>query len=125
MQNKTITRTLLLSAAFIFSISIQAQDKKAKALLDQVSAKVKSYSSITIDFKYDSNTDTYYEKVIKINYLKSGWRFDESDLSYEFHKKIPKIENVKIRGEVVNQVKKSALDVKLKDNKGSKNKFGN
>ena len=37
----------------------------------------------------------------------------------------PKIENVNIRGEVVNQVKKSALDVKLKDNKGSKNKFGN
>ena len=63
--------------------------------------------------------------MIKINYVKSGWRFDESDLSYEFHKKIPKIENVKIRGEVVNQVKKSALDVKLKDNKGSKNKFGN
>jgi site-specific DNA recombinase len=80
---------------------------------------------ITIDFKYDSNTDIYYEKVIKINYVKSGWRFDESDLSYEFHKKIPKIENAKITGEVVNQVKKSALEVRLKDSKDPKNKFGN
>jgi outer membrane lipoprotein-sorting protein len=52
MQNKTIFRTLLLSTVFIFSFSIHAQDKKAKALLDQVSAKVKSYNSITIDFKY-------------------------------------------------------------------------
>ena len=52
MQNKTIFRALLLSAACICSFSIQAQDKKAKALLDQVSAKVKSYSTIIIDFKY-------------------------------------------------------------------------
>jgi outer membrane lipoprotein-sorting protein len=52
MQNKTIFRALLLSAACICSFSLQAQDKKAKALLDQVSAKVKSYSTIIIDFKY-------------------------------------------------------------------------
>lgn len=39
--------TLLLS-----SFSIQAQDKKAKDLLDQVTAKVKSYDNIAIDFKY-------------------------------------------------------------------------
>ena len=52
MQNKTIFRALLLSAVCICSFSIQAQDKKAKALLDQVSAKVKSYSTIIIDFKY-------------------------------------------------------------------------
>lgn len=44
----------------IFSIAIlllvtfttNAQDKKAKDLLDQVTAKIKSYSNITIDFKY-------------------------------------------------------------------------
>jgi outer membrane lipoprotein-sorting protein len=52
LQNKTRFSTLLLIAAFILSSSLQAQDKKAKALLDQVSAKVKSYSSIIIDFKY-------------------------------------------------------------------------
>jgi outer membrane lipoprotein-sorting protein len=37
----------------IFSFSAQAQDaEKAKALLDKVSAKVKSYKNIQIDFKY-------------------------------------------------------------------------
>ncbi len=40
---------------FIFSISIQAQDKKAKDLLDQVTTKVKSYNNIVIDFKYSLN----------------------------------------------------------------------
>ncbi len=40
---------------FIFSISIQAQDKKAKDLLDQVTTKVKSYDNIVIDFKYSLN----------------------------------------------------------------------
>lgn len=47
----------------IFSIAIllfvtlnaTAQDKKAKDLLDQVTAKIKSYSNITIDFKYTLN----------------------------------------------------------------------
>ena len=29
-----------------------SQDKKAKALLDEVTAKIKSYSNIAIDFKY-------------------------------------------------------------------------
>ncbi|MDR6968143.1 outer membrane lipoprotein-sorting protein [Flavobacterium arsenatis] len=40
---------------FIFSFSIQAQDKKAKELLDEVTAKVKSYDNIQIDFKYSLN----------------------------------------------------------------------
>ena len=39
----------------IFSFSIQAQDKKAKELLDEVTAKVKSYDNIQIDFKYSLN----------------------------------------------------------------------
>ena len=73
MQNKTIIRTLLLSAAFIFSVSIQAQDKKAKALLDQVSAKVKSYSSITIDFKYSlSNAKENINQDSKGNVILKG-----------------------------------------------------
>lgn len=39
----------------VFSFSIQAQDKKAKELLDAVTAKVKSYDNIVIDFKYTLN----------------------------------------------------------------------
>ncbi len=39
----------------LFSFSIQAQDKKAKDLLDQVTSKVKSYKNIVIDFKYALN----------------------------------------------------------------------
>ena len=46
---------LLIALLLFFSLSIQAQDKKAKELLDQVTAKVKSYSTIVIDFKYSLN----------------------------------------------------------------------
>ena len=80
---------------------------------------------VTIDFKYDINTDVYYDKVININYLKSGWRFDEKDLSYVFHKKIPRKDTLIIRGEVIEKIRKSSLDVRLKDKNGPKNKFGN
>ncbi len=47
----------LLSIAFILfmGFSTQAQDKKAKDLLDQVTAKIKSYQNITLDFKYTLN----------------------------------------------------------------------
>ena len=46
-----------LQIAFVFFIgfSVQAQDKKAKELLDQVTAKVRSYNNIVIDFKYTLN----------------------------------------------------------------------
>jgi outer membrane lipoprotein-sorting protein len=47
-------KKFLLIAALLFSFSIQAQDK-SKELLDQVTAKVKSYSTIVIDFKYSLN----------------------------------------------------------------------
>lgn len=46
---------LLIALLLFFSFSIQAQDKKAKELLDQVTAKVKSYNTIVIDFKYSLN----------------------------------------------------------------------
>jgi len=36
----------------LLSFTTQAQDKKAKELLDQVTTKVKSYNNIVIDFKY-------------------------------------------------------------------------
>ena len=37
---------------FLMTFTVFGQDKKAKALLDQVTSKVKSYDNITIDFKY-------------------------------------------------------------------------
>ena len=46
-MKKFIQFTFILLICF----SVQAQDKKAKALLDQVTAKVKSYNNIVIDFK--------------------------------------------------------------------------
>jgi outer membrane lipoprotein-sorting protein len=52
MQNKTTFKKLLFITLLVLSCTLQAQDKKAKALLDEVSGKVKSYSSIVIDFKY-------------------------------------------------------------------------
>ena len=39
----------------LIGFGAQAQDKKAKDLLDQVTAKVRSYDNIVIDFKYSLN----------------------------------------------------------------------
>ena len=48
-----MTRFLQVAIALLIGFSLQAQDaKKAKELLDEVSAKVKSYTNIVIDFKY-------------------------------------------------------------------------
>lgn len=46
-MKKIITLLLILSTSFIY-----AQDTEAKALLNKVSSKVKSYNNIRIDFKY-------------------------------------------------------------------------
>ncbi|MFT5715384.1 MAG: outer membrane lipoprotein-sorting protein [Flavobacterium sp.] len=57
-MNKTINKMkkiLLISFILLFSFSTQAQDTKAKALLDQVTSKVRSYDNIVIDFKYSLN----------------------------------------------------------------------
>jgi hypothetical protein len=48
-------KILLISFILLFSFSTQAQDTKAKALLDQVTSKVRSYDNIVIDFKYSLN----------------------------------------------------------------------
>ena len=48
-------KCLAVFALLLFSHSIQAQDKKAKNLLDQVTAKIKTYENIVIDFKYTLN----------------------------------------------------------------------
>jgi len=56
-MNKISRMKKLVPIAFLllFSFSVQAQDKKAKDLLDQVTSKVKSYKNIVIDFKYALN----------------------------------------------------------------------
>ena len=46
---------ITITALLLFSLSIQAQDKKAKDLLNQVTSIVKSYDNIVIDFKYSLN----------------------------------------------------------------------
>ncbi|RTY87971.1 outer membrane lipoprotein carrier protein LolA [Flavobacterium sp. GT3R68] len=51
MTKKFLQITLLL----LFGFSVQAQDKKAKELLDDVTSKIKSYENIVIDFKYSLN----------------------------------------------------------------------
>ena len=56
LLNKIGVKTILgLLVALFIGFSTQAQDKKAKDLLDKVTAKVKSYNNISIDFKYSLN----------------------------------------------------------------------
>ncbi|TRX03204.1 LolA family protein [Flavobacterium gawalongense] len=54
-QKAMYKKIIYISFLLLFSFSIQAQDKKAKDLLDQVTAKVRSYDNIVIDFKYSLN----------------------------------------------------------------------
>ncbi len=51
-QKNNFSRYILLTLLFLFSFSSQAQDKKAKSLLEEVTTKVKNYDNIVIDFKY-------------------------------------------------------------------------
>jgi outer membrane lipoprotein-sorting protein len=56
IQQKVVKlRLIFIAFLFLLGFSMQAQDKKAKALLDQVATKVKSYNTIAIDFKYSLN----------------------------------------------------------------------
>lgn len=57
MNKMTSKMKKIVFFAFIISLCYtgHAQDKKAKELLDQVTAKVKSYDNIVIDFKYALN----------------------------------------------------------------------
>ena len=50
-MNKILSIALLL----LVVVTGFAQDKKAKDLLDQVTAKIKTYDNITIDFRYTLN----------------------------------------------------------------------
>ena len=46
---------LVVIITLTIAISGHSQDKKAKTLLDQVTAKIKSFDNIVIDFKYSLN----------------------------------------------------------------------
>ena len=48
-------KIILLGVLVFIGFSSQAQDKKAKQMLDEVTAKIKSYDNISIDFKYSLN----------------------------------------------------------------------
>lgn len=52
---KMFKKYILITISLLFGFGIHAQDKKAKELLDQVTAKVRSYDNIVIDFKYSLN----------------------------------------------------------------------
>jgi outer membrane lipoprotein-sorting protein len=51
----TMKKFIQITFILLICFSVQAQDKQAKSLLDQVTAKVKSYDNIVIDFKYSLN----------------------------------------------------------------------
>lgn len=56
--------------AVLFSFTANAQDAKAKALLDEVTSKVKSYDNIAIDFRYSlQNTKENINQESKGNVL--------------------------------------------------------
>jgi len=78
-MNKTILKmNKLLSIALLLLVSFtsQAQDKKAKDLLDQVTAKIKSYNNISIDFKYSlNNAKENINKESKGNLLLEGNKY--------------------------------------------------
>lgn len=53
---RNVSKKVALMVLFLFiGINMQAQDKKAKELLDAVTAKIKSYDNISINFKYSLN----------------------------------------------------------------------
>lgn len=48
-------KSVIIAFIILSGFLTNAQDKKAKALLDEVTAKVKTYDNIVIDFKYSLN----------------------------------------------------------------------
>ena len=62
-----------ISIFFISTITSFSQEKKAKDLLDEVTAKVKSYENIAIDFKYSlQNTKENINQDSKGNVVLKG-----------------------------------------------------
>lgn len=60
---------------FLLPCIVLAQDQKAKSILDQLSDKTKSYTSIEAKF-----TNTFYSSVTDINESQSGTLFIKNDL---------------------------------------------
>jgi outer membrane lipoprotein-sorting protein len=78
MNKITIKMNKILSIALLLfiSFSANAQDKKAKDLLDQVTAKVKTYNNISIDFKYTlTNSKENINKESKGNLVLEGNKY--------------------------------------------------
>lgn len=68
----------LFSIAFLLfaTLNANAQDKKAKELLDEVTAKIKSYKNIVIDFKYTlTNTKENINQESKGNVTLEGNKY--------------------------------------------------
>jgi len=71
-MNKILSIALFL----LVGLTGHAQDKKAKDLLDQVTAKIKSYDNVTIDFKYTlNNSKENINKESKGNLLLEGNKY--------------------------------------------------
>lgn len=71
-MNKIFSIAVLL----LVTLTANAQDKKAKDLLDRVTAKIKSYSNITIDFKYTlTNNKENINKESKGNVIIQGNKY--------------------------------------------------
>ena len=72
-QKKIVQKFLFTALLIFFSAGVQAQDKKAKDLLNQVTSKVKSYKTIAIDFKYSlTNIKENINQDCKGNVIMSG-----------------------------------------------------
>ncbi|MFM2213186.1 MAG: hypothetical protein RL427_449 [Bacteroidota bacterium] len=71
-----MNKFLSIALLFFVGLSSQAQDKKAKDLLDQVTAKIRTYSNISIDFKYTlTNAKENINKESKGNLLLEGNKY--------------------------------------------------
>jgi outer membrane lipoprotein-sorting protein len=78
-MNKTMIKMKkLFSIVFLLfaTLNANAQDKKAKELLDEVTAKIKSYKNIVIDFKYTlTNTKENINQESKGNVTLEGNKY--------------------------------------------------
>lgn len=71
-----MNKILSIAILFLVTVTANAQDKKAKELLDQVTAKIKSYNNITIDFKYTlTNNKENINKDSKGNVIIQGNKY--------------------------------------------------
>ncbi|MCA6422474.1 MAG: outer membrane lipoprotein carrier protein LolA [Flavobacterium sp.] len=78
-MNKTIykmNKILSIAILLLVGFTTNAQDKKAKDLLDQVTAKIKTYNNVTIDFKYTlNNSKENINKESKGNLMLEGNKY--------------------------------------------------